>query len=421
MIDRSIAPHTTIPSKLPKFSFRESLLAEHISLIEFQSEEDFVRITFDFEAGIFSDTKKGVSGFLAKLLLSGTSQHSAFEIQETFDKYGAFLDIENHYEYITVTVFCLRKFVAPICGFLVEVLQDVQIPEEEFLLQQNRSIENLKINEQKTSFIARRRFKESMFGNAHPYGQSLQESDILNISVLDCQEYYQKEFKGSLKRVISNTLLREEEKALFKPLVASAKPIIQKSNPKIQEANQINHPFADAVQASLMLGLPSIQRKHEDFPAWSMLSTILGGYFGSRLMKNIREDKGYTYGISAVVQHLPLISYLIIRSDVKNEAKQECIDEIIKEMQRLKTEEVSPDELLTVKNYMLGSLQRSFDGALALCDRYRTILDYDLNPGYYHDYVDSLVKINSSDLLKIANKYLDTSLLHVVVVGHFSE
>lgn len=421
MIDRSIAPNTIIPSKLPFFSFKESVLGGTVSLVELQSEEDLVRITFDFESGIFNDTKKGVSGFLAKLLLSGTSRYSAFEIQETFDKYGAFLDIENNYQYITVTVFCLRKFTSPICSFLVEILRDVKIPEEEFALQQSRSIENLKISAQKTSFLARKRFKQSMFGSSHLYGQSLEESDLISICTADCQTFYQDKFIGSLKRVMSNTLLGEEEKAIFQPLISSSKHPVTPPTPEIAVAERINQPFEEAVQASLMLGLPSIQRQHPDFPAWSMLCTILGGYFGSRLMKNIREDKGYTYGISAGIQHLPMISYLLIRSDVKNESKEECIDEIIKEMQRLRTEEVSQDELLTVKNYLLGSLQRSFDGALSLCDRYRTILDHELPSTYYHTYVDSLVAIGPSDLLKVAVKYLDTSLLHVIVVGHFSE
>jgi len=419
MINRSLVPETSIPSVLPEFSFETHVLENGVLLYESILEEELIRVSFYFKCGSLYSTKKGVVSALAKLLLSGTSKLKAYAIQEELDFYGAYTDIEAGYQHISLTVFCVKHHLEKIMRFLTEVIQNLQISHDEFHIYRNKTLENLKVSEQKTSFIAGRLFMENMYGRTHPYGRSMYAEDYAALSVEEVQAYYEGAFIQSLDHVISNTPLPQS----VHDLLSSFQSQTTKTEPKASSIKagekRINHSFKDAVQASLFLGMPCITRHDKDYPAWSLLVTLFGGYFGSRLMKNIREDKGYTYGIGAGTHHLPDSAYLSIRSDVKNEVLEGCIDEIYKEIGRLKEEAMSEQELNTVKNYMLGSLQRGFDGSLALGDRFKTLIDQKLELDYYYQYNQSILSLTTKDIQETANKYLDINTLHVVTVGTF--
>lgn len=421
MIDRSQIPVTRIPSKLPEINYSQQRLDNGLVVYCAQDEEELVRISLIFECGSLYENKQGLASALSKLILSGSRKYSAYEIEERLDFYGAYTDIDCTYSYISFTVFCVKAFVNPILEFLSEVLMDVEIPEKEFRLYLDKSIENLKVNEQKTSFIARRLFNENLFGPGHPYGQSMKAQDYSALSRDDIQAYYQDYFALGLQQVQVNTPLDEASLLLLSKFPRGTTKTKANASRIKEGEKHVEFHHADAVQASLYLGLPCLSRQDADYPAWSLMVTLFGGYFGSRLMKNIREDKGYTYGISAGTHHLPDRSFLGIRSDVKNEAKSECVNEIFKEIERLKTTPIAEEELLTVKNYMLGSLQRSFDGSLALGDRYRVVLDHNLPLDYYQTYSQKILHLNKEEIYRIANKYLDTNKIHVVIVGHFEK
>jgi len=419
MINRTLVPDTIIPSALPKFSFNTTVLPNGVQLDEAKEHEELVRVAFYFKCGSLYSKKKGQVSALSKLLLSGTSKLKSYSIQEELDFYGAYTDIENGYEHVSVTLFCVNHHVEKIITFMIQVLRDVQIPQVEFDLFRNKSLENLKVSQQKTSYHARRLFMESLYGSEHPYGRSMSAEDYQNLTLTDVQNYYSDYFLGSLDHIISNTPLPKSAHALFNKFThdTTIEPFNVSS---IKEGEKIiQYPFKDAVQASLFLGMPCITRNDVDYPAWSLLITLFGGYFGSRLMKNIREDKGYTYGIGAGTHHLPDSAYLSIRSDVKNEASQDCINEIYKEIARLKEELITEEELNTVKNYMLGSVQRSFDGSLSLGDRFKTIIDHNLDLDYYHHYNQQILTLSKDDIQKTAIKYLDTNNLHVISVGTY--
>lgn len=421
MIDRSQIPETRIPSKLPAINYSRVQLSNGLVVYSARDEEELVRITFYFDCGSMYETKQGVASALSKLILSGSKKYSAYEIEETLDFYGAYTDIDCTYSHISFTIFCVKDYVHPILAFLEEVLRDVEIPEKEFRLYIDKSVENLKVNEQKTSFLARRLFHENMYGPAHPYGQSMKAADYSALSRDEIQNYYKDYLITGLGQVQVNTPLNEEALILLSRFPrGTTKSKVDASKLKEGGKHMELH-YPDAVQASLYVGMPCLSRQDPDYPAWSLMITLFGGYFGSRLMKNIREDKGYTYGISAGTHHLPDRSFLAIRSDVKNEARLECVDEIFKEIERLKATPVEEEELLTVKNYMLGSLQRSFDGSLALGDRYRIVLDHQLPLDYYQTYSQKILNLTQEDVYQIANKYLDTNKLHVVSVGHIEK
>ncbi|MDX5321026.1 MAG: insulinase family protein [Bacteroidota bacterium] len=419
MINRSIAPATIIPSQLPEITIEQHVLKNGVRIYHSNEEEELVRLSLFFLCGSVYSQRKGITGALSKLLLSGTRKYSAFQIQEKLDYYGAYTDIETGYAHVVLNVFCIKHHLSSITQFITEILLDLEIPEEELELYKQKSIESLKVNEQKTSYIARRAFMKNYFGEDHAYGRSMDISDYDQLDRATIQSYHQTMLLSSLDYILINTPVSHkslEPFEMFAPDTTKTPQYLSKEK-GVHFSSNITHP--DAVQASIFLGLSSPTRRDSDFAKWSFLITLFGGYFGSRLMKNIREDKGYTYGISSSIQHYPDCALMSIRSDVKDEVKEECVNEIILEMNRLKSEKVSDNEMLTVKNYILGSLQRSFDGSLALGDRYRTILDQKLPFDYYHHFIRSIYHMDKEDIYQTANKYFDINSLNKVIVGNF--
>ncbi|MBI1223099.1 MAG: hypothetical protein GC180_10890 [Bacteroidetes bacterium] len=421
MINRSIAPATRLPETLPPFSFDNITLKNGVHVFFSKEHEELVRVSFFFRCGSLYSTEKGLVSALSKLLLSGTDLFSAYEIQEKLDFYGAYVDIESGFLFVSLHVFCIQNNVDPILSFLHEVLENVRIPNDEFELYRRKSIETLKVNEQKTAFLSKRIFNSTYFGLEHPYGRYMTQEDYLKLSVDQVQGYYENRLLPSLDFILVNSPINTESINLFGNNTRETTNLPETLSLLKKEVFSIHHQHNDAVQASIYAGMPAPTRKHPDYPAWSVLITLFGGYFGSRLMKNIREDKGYTYGIGSNTLHLHDSSLLIIRSDVKNEAKLDCMHEIMHEMTRLFTETIREEELTTVKNYMLGNIQRSFDGSLARVDRYKTIMEYELKESYFHNYVRQVKNITKEELYSIASIYLNTNNLNVVIVGDFGK
>ncbi len=417
--DRTQAPITYLPGNLPALDFIHYPLPNGVEVYQLNTEEELMRVEFSFRCGILSDNIPGVSKALSQLLFSGSSRYTAHEIQEILDSFGAYTDIDLKFEYLHVQVYVLRDHAANLLKFLAEIWSDLKIPEKEFELYKQRSIEGLKINEQKTSFLAKREFLSGFFGGGHPYGKTLSDSDYSNLLLEDVQLFADKHLPSSLFRIFCNCRIDAAKLTAFGEMERSdiALPKIPTGNETPAGIHEIEK--KDAVQASIYLGFIAPDRKSEDHPAFSFLTTLFGGYFGSRLMKNIREEKGYTYGISAAIKHYPDRSLLLIRSDVKNENRLDCLKEIEVEIERLsKANDINANELTTVKNYLLGSFQRNFDGSLALCDRYRNLLDSDLGEDYYELYTERIKTLTLKDLLDTAERFYQNSFLYGVIAGN---
>jgi zinc protease len=161
----------------------------------------------------------------------------------------------------------------------------------------------------------------------------------------------------------------------------------------------------------------AINRKHEDFSGLQILNTVLGGYFGSRLMNNIREDKGYTYGIGSGISSLQQAGYLFMATEVGADVCSAALTEIYKEIELLKNEPIGEEELNLVRNYMLGSMLGSLENVFSHADKFKNIYFSGLDYDYYTNYIATVKAITAEDLLAIANKYLTTDHFIEVVIG----
>jgi predicted Zn-dependent peptidase len=174
---------------------------------------------------------------------------------------------------------------------------------------------------------------------------------------------------------------------------------------------------ADALQSAIRIGQVSINRTHADFPGLQVVNTILGGYFGSRLMANIREDKGFTYGIGSALVSLKNSGYYFIASEVGADVCSAAMTEIEKEMAILKKDVVSEEELSLVRNYMLGSMLGSLENALSHADKFKNIYFSGLGYDYYQNYIQTVRNISPEEVLNLANRYLNFDGFQRVIVG----
>ena len=171
------------------------------------------------------------------------------------------------------------------------------------------------------------------------------------------------------------------------------------------------------MQSAIRIAKRTIGKSHHDFAKLHVVNTILGGYFGSRLMSNIREDKGYTYGIGSFVAPQKHDSYFGISTEVGADVSQKAINEIYKELESLRTELVSEEELNLVKSYLMGELLKSVDGPFSVAERWKGIILFDLDKSYFDNLVNTILNITPIEVRDIAERYLGSNDMYEVLVG----
>jgi predicted Zn-dependent peptidase len=174
---------------------------------------------------------------------------------------------------------------------------------------------------------------------------------------------------------------------------------------------------AGTVQTAIRIGSATINKRHPDYTGLKILDSILGGYFGSRLMKNIREEKGYTYGISSSLSSLDLSGYKVISTEVGQKYCQKTIDEIYKEIGILQKVPVSKEEMDVVRNYMSGEMVRMFDGPFALAESFKSAWEFGLDNRYYYSLYEKIKTITPDEITHLAKTYYNTDELYQITVG----
>ena len=312
----------------------------------------------------------------------------------------------------------MNKNVEPALSLLFELLTDSQFPEKEIEQLKSIYLQNLKVNNEKTSHQASKLIRKKLFGEEYPYGKELEESDVTSITRGQLLAHYNSFFKdvtifvsGKIteqnKQHISQTLsalpfLRSTDKII-------APPDLGKNSQRVEKSG--------SVQSSIRMGKRTIDRKHKDYADVLLVNHILGGYFGSRLMKNIREEKGLTYGIYSSLNILKHNGYLVVGADVNKENLDLTFDEIRKELNRLRTEKIDREELDTARNHFIGSLQSEITTPFAHADKIKNIVMFDLSDQYYQNLINKIDAVSSTELLRIANDHFSEDSFTEVAVG----
>ena len=425
MLDRTIAPLFKKIEKVDIIEAQTESLSNGIKIHSINvAGQPVMRLEFIFKAGLACENidERMVSYFTLKMLNEGTKNKTTAQINDFFDGYGSFLELNHGADQITITLYCLSKHLAHLLPVMEEILFESVFPNHELENLKNITSQNLAVNNEKTSHLAAQLYKEGLFGKNHPYGKSLSLEVIPTITQNGIINFYHKNILNKPFDIIISGEINEGSLELIKKTFSNfhinkKAHVFFDTTDIIKENKKIFLEKEGSTQSSIRYGKKLFNRTHADYFPMVVLNEILGGYFGSRLMLNIREDKGYTYGIHSSIYSLRQAGYLTIGADVKREFTRQSIDEIIKEIKILQSEAVPADELEKVKNYMLGSFAGGLNSAFAIADHFKLIyfdgLDYD----YYKKYIATISNITSEEILAFAQKYLSPESMTEVIVG----
>ncbi|GAA4311981.1 pitrilysin family protein [Nibribacter koreensis] len=424
-LNRTVAPGildtADIPLLIPEVITTNSGTVIHIA---HNTIQPIARVEFVFKAGKWFQPKPAIASLTAKMLLEGTITRTARQIAEMADFYGATLDVSHGFDRSTVTLYCLSKFLGDLIPLVLEVIQAPSFPEYELVLLKQRLNQALSVDKQKNGYLASEAYSVKLYGANHPYATFISEEEInavtlqevrafhaLHYHLHDCHIFLTGDISPSAKEQILQAVHHETVPPL-KPNQAhkelSSKPV---------STSLVRVTTKNTLQAALRVGNEVISPSHQDFPALYFTTHLLGGYFGSRLMKNIREDKGYTYGIYASLSTKEHSSTFTIGTEVKGDKTHETIAEIETELDRLKQEPVTEDEMHTVKKHLSGKFISDEATLFDQVDRYKSTVFLKLAPDHYHALVKSFLDMTPERVSATAAKYISKENLLYVVAG----
>ncbi len=385
-------------------------------------EQEVMQLELVFDAGNWYEDKNIIAASTNFLLKNGTSKKTAFEINEHFDYYGAFLNRSCYNETATISLHTLSKHLHLLTPVITELLENSLFPESEISIYKQNQKQRLEVNLKKCDFVANRLIDESLYGFHHPYGRYTSTLDYDAVDRESLIKFYQQFYQtGNCKIFIAGKLPKDYVVILNKAfghlpfdknsnIFKEINPL-QASEKKSTIINDIN-----GVQAAIRIARPFPNKHHPDFQKTLVLNTIYGGFFGSRLMSNIREDKGYTYGIHSYLQNYIHLSAWMISTECGRDVYQATIDEVYKEMKIIQEELIDQDELELVRNYMIGSILGDLDGPFQIISRWKSYILNNLTEDYFKLAINTIKTVTIEELQELSKKYLNPDEFYELVV-----
>lgn len=424
-INRNIQPELKKADKINFIKPDSVKLDNRINLHQFNvTDLDFVKIEFVFQAGSKYSKKALLASTVNNMLLEGADNMSSKEISEAFDFLGAEVNSKITKDLATISVTVLNKYFENVLEILTKILFKPNFESKELEIYLKNKKQNFLVNSQKVSYLARTNFLPILFGENHYYGNRIKLSDFNEIDTDDLKEFYRNYYTSQNCDIIVTGKLNSKIFKLINDKFGSDEfnktdfkaKLYENLKPSDKYKHHINK--KDSLQNSLRIGKLVINRDHKDYHDLSIANTVLGGFFGSRLMKNIREDKGYTYGIGSGILNLDKYSVFYITSELGYEYTPKAIDEIHKEIEKLANDGVSNEELSMVTNYIQGALLRKFDGPFNISNSFKDIYFGKLDYTFYEKFFNRTRSIKSNDIQRAIEKYILSDKLYELVVGN---
>ncbi len=417
--------------------------------------QEVARVSLVWAAGSAVQSQPFVASSTLNLLAEGSETLTAHEIAERLDFVGSYFDVSIDRDYAVATFCCLGKFFEPTLEMISEIVLRPAFPEDEVALYARKRMERLALERSKPATKARELFSAALFGDDHPYGISSPESEYLKLRREDVRGFFERFYgAGNCFAVCSLGDDAGQREAILELLGRMPGPVI--ASPQGEAIRNTKARALDcfapaelamtgrsdgyrfleipgAVQSAIRVGRLLFPRGHEDFVGMQVVATILGGYFGSRLIQNLREERGYTYGVMAAMVNLRAAGYLAIATEVAAEATADAVEQIFGEMERLRNELVGEDELENVRRSMLGEVMRILDGPFGIVDVVieniqvtgggnahggeGAVHDGRCAHNYINDFIRQIEATTPERVRELARKYLDRAAFTTVIVG----
>jgi len=426
MLNRTIPPHIkdAIEFNLQLKPYQHFNLDNGVPVYTINAgAQEVVQVELVFYAGNWFDTQKQVASITNAMLKNGTSTKTAFQINEHFEYYGAYCTRACNNETATVTLSVLSKYLPVLLPVVKEIITDSVFPEEELSIYKQNAKQRLAVSLKKSDFVAGRLIDSYVFGNDHPYGTYTTMEDIDTVTTNQLKDFYKKYYlHGQCMIFVSGYLPADLQRCLnevfgklkfSKPGAQPTQPIITFPAHPGKYRHQVD---ANGVQGSIRIARPFPNRHHPDFMKVMVLNNVFGGFFGSRLMNNIREDKGYTYGIYSYLQNRIQQTSWLISTDAGKDVCEAAIEEIYKEMLILQKELIPEDELHIARNYMIGTILGDLDGPFQIMGRWKNLILNNLDEHFFYQSIQTIKSISAEELKELAKKYLNPEAFYELVV-----
>lgn len=406
MLDRTQAPpveEISVP-KIPQAS-KEDFDGLELYVVD-QGTQPILLFEIEIPTGRWTEPTPGLTYYVAKILTEGTGKRSSEQIAETFDFYGSHLEITPTLDHVNIKLYTLKKFFLDLIRLLAELLFESSMPEKEFEVLKKIRIQQIRQQQAKNDAYAGLKFREILYGEIHPYGLIIDDAAAQTISLEDVKAFYPSFLVKPtfyLAGMIDNSTIEAVKQAFSQRNYQM--PGIQHKIP-IESGSSTSVIREGSTQASLRQGHLIISRHHQDTHLLKITNTLFGGFFGSRLMKNIREEKGLTYGIHSSIIHLDHSSYWSVSTEVLKEKLEMASEEILKELEKLQNQLVSIEELKTVTSYLKGKYVTSFDTPFNTLNMIKNLQSGKLDDEYYETFLQTLDTITPEQVCEIAQKHL---------------
>ncbi|HTJ15010.1 MAG TPA: pitrilysin family protein [Dinghuibacter sp.] len=384
--------------------------------------QEVIQVEMVFDAGNAFEDKNMVAASTNFLLKNGTRTRTAFDINEQLEYYGAYLNRNCYNETSSLVLHSMTKHLPELLPILRDLLTESTFPQEEIDTYRQNMLQRLAVNLKKPEFIAGRLIDVSLFGADHPYGKFSSREAYEALTREQLVSFYERHYlRGRCRIFVAGRIPSDLEGLLagaFGDLLVSG-AALQAPSYEVHAATErvsrvINDPAG--MQGAIRIASPFPDKKHPDFPKVQVLNTIFGGYFGSRLMSNIREEKGYTYGIHSFLQAYTRLGAWMISTEAGRDVGEAAVREIYFEMERLRNEPVDADELSLVRNYMIGTLLGDLDGPFHIIGRWKNLILHGLGEEYFYNSVRLIKTITGEELQELAKKYLVPERFYELIV-----
>lgn len=387
------------------------------------SEAVFMKFVF-YNAGTISQDKFFVSSLTKTQLNKNTKDYSYKELANEIDFFGLNYSPLTSNERTTLGFSFLSRYTKNIMPLLQQIILFPRFSQDTLDTTISNLRQNYLLKLQQTNFLAQKYFVQNLYGEENPYGNFAKVEDYDNVTKEDLKEFWQRYYSSDQCYILLAGDIHEDFYDLLNFYFGMVFNIPgnggkeMKTIPPFKESKGIiKNSLSSAVQSSIVIGriLPKVDS--EDYIPLTVLNCLFGGYFNSRLMSNIREEKGYTYGIDSALVPFNYGNTMFIVSDVAMDKTDATIEEVFKEMQRLQNEKVSQEELSMVKNYMTGEFLRATDGVAEISENYDYIIRFGLREDYNSYMLEEIRKTDAESLMLLAQKYLKPEDFLASVVG----
>ncbi|MBN1448197.1 MAG: insulinase family protein [Bacteroidetes bacterium] len=426
MPDRRRPPRPGVPKDVTFPDYFEHTLANGIKVIVYEDHSlPIAAVNVVTRGGSYFDgAQPGLASMSAELLTKGTATRSATDVVEEIEFLGGSIGSGAGWDSMSVGISILARHLENAMDVLADTVRQPSFPAEEVERVREQRLTDILQSKSSPSSLAYERFNAAVYGS-HPYGLP-QDGTTASVTALQPEQlhtFHERRFVAGNMFItavgdVTPDAMVEMATRLFGDMDGSAIAPPEETAvglPATRLVQVVDRP--SAVQSSILIGHTGIARDHDEFIAVYLLNMLLGGYFGSRLNLNLREDKGYTYGAHAHFDARKQPGPFAAGAEVRNEVTDRAIEEILYEMERIRETPVDPEELEKVKNYVTGSFPLQIETAAQVAQRIVTIEIYGLGKEYYNTFNSRILALTADDIQRTARKWLQPSRAAIVAAG----